>query len=152
MPWKFEGSPHYLTQQADRLGMDRSTAHRSRDNRELLAISTFLCQMSDRMKAANKAGVHVFHGADRAQIEAGFNAQELNVHKLHMLAATASAVLDEARAAFGLPPMDRPFLVLSDHSPHNGKTDVEIPRDAELPDAPGPATRHHSGSRRPVPA
>ena len=84
---------------------------------ELARVNHFLCQLNERHNRAvvDHNGKPVFGPPEIAQIEAVIGQAELEVGKLHMLAATSREMIDECRAAFDLPPTKRSFEVLSDN-------------------------------------
>ena len=102
--WRFRGSPYYLDQQAKRLGITQVLADRARHNPEIFTGSAVLLRSSrDRYHRARKEnGIPVFFGRlELAQVKGTLEQCELELQKLHMLAAAADAMLDEAWQAFG---------------------------------------------------
>jgi hypothetical protein len=97
--------------------MPVDVAHRSRNNEELNKINTTLCQLADRYHHARKEnGSPVLSRIDLDQCAAALGQSELQVARLHLLASTAAAMIDEAATALGLPLTKRPFEVLSDNA------------------------------------
>jgi hypothetical protein len=113
--WRFRGTPHYLTAQAQRLGITQVLADRARHNPEIYRCAALLAQLCERYHAARKEdGVPIFGRLELDQIKGTLGQCEQELQKLHMLAATSSAMLAEAYAAFDLEPPSRPFEVMSD--------------------------------------
>ena len=54
MLWHFRGTPHYLGQQAVRLGITPVLADRARNNQEIYRVSVLLAQLSERYHKARK--------------------------------------------------------------------------------------------------
>jgi hypothetical protein len=132
--WRYRGTPHYLGQQAVRLGITQILADRCRNNAEIYRVSVLLSQLCERYhKARKEEGRPIFPTAELAQVKGTLQQAELECAKLHALAATAAAMLDEAWQAFDLPPGDRHFAVLSDFDPlpgpvlRNGDGTVGVP-------------------------
>jgi hypothetical protein len=114
--WRFRGSPHYLDAQAARLGIPKVLADRARHNAELYRVQVLMSQLCDRYHRARKEdGQPVFGQPELAQVKGTLEQAELELQKLHMLAAAAGAMLDEAWAAFGFSRQNRPFSVLCDY-------------------------------------
>jgi len=114
--WRFRGSPHYLDAQAARLGLPKVLADRARHNAEICRVQVLVAQLCERYHRARKEeGKPVFGVPELAQIKGTLEQAELELHKLHMLAAASAAMLDEAWQAFELPMPNRPFAVLCDY-------------------------------------
>jgi len=114
--WRFRGTPHYLGQQAARLGITQVLADRARNNQEIYRVSVLLAQLCERFHAARKeAGRPIFGGPELGQIRGTLQQCEQECGKLHALAAAAALMIDEATAAFDLPAVERDFAVLSNH-------------------------------------
>ena len=114
--WRFRGTPHYLKQQAARLGITQVVADRARNNQEIYRISGLLAQLSERYALARKEGDRPILGPGEVRAISGTLEQcGIEADKLHMLAATAALMVDEAYAAFHIDPPQRPFEVLCDH-------------------------------------
>jgi hypothetical protein len=110
--WRFKGSPHYLDKQASRLGITQVLADRARNNAEIFRLAVLLAQLAERYHGARKEnGTPVFYMTERAQIKGTLEQCELELQKLHMLAAAADAMLSEAWEAFGFPKPKRIFEV-----------------------------------------
>jgi hypothetical protein len=112
--WRHRGSPHYLEAQSKRLGISKVLADRSRHNAEIYRCSHLLAQLCDRYHRAAKGpdGTPHFYGPELAQIKGTLEQAEIESHKLHMLAAAAAQMIDEAWQAFGLAAPDgRAFRV-----------------------------------------
>lgn len=113
--WHFRGTPPYLTAQARRIGMSDLLADRAKHNAEIHKVSILLGQLCERWhKARKEDGRPVVGSVDLAQIVASLTHAEQECSKLHALAGAAALMIDEARAAWGLPVHDRGYAVLSD--------------------------------------
>jgi hypothetical protein len=113
--WRHRGSPHYLEAQSKRLGISKVLADRSRHNAEIYRCSHLLAQLCDRYHRApkNEYGVPTFYGPELAAIKGTLEQAEIESHKLHMIAAAAAQMIDEAWEAFGLSAPDgRAFRVV----------------------------------------
>jgi hypothetical protein len=110
--WRFKGSPFYIDKQASRLGITQVLADRARNNSEIYHLASLLAQLADRYHRARKEnGAPVFYMTERAQIKGTLEQCELDLQKLHMLAAAADSMLSEAWEAFGFPKPNRIFEV-----------------------------------------
>jgi hypothetical protein len=119
MFWRFRGSPHYLDAQAARLGLSKVLADRARHNAEIFRVQVLISQLCERFHRARKEnGKPVFGQPELAQVKGTLEQAELELQKLHMLAAASAAMLDEAWSAFGLSPGKRPYEVLCDYDTH----------------------------------
>ncbi len=115
MLWRFRGTPHYLSQQALRLGMTPVLADRARNNQEIYRVSVLLAQICERWhKARKEDGRPVLPMTELAQVRGTLQQAEQECTKLHALAATAAAMIDEAYLAFGTEQPTRHFAVLCD--------------------------------------
>jgi hypothetical protein len=115
MIWRFRGTPHYLGQQAVRLGITPVLADRARNNQEIYRVSVLLSQLCERWhKARKEDGRPVLPGPETAQVRGTLEQAEQECAKLHTLAATAATMIDEAYTAFALPQPARNFAVLCD--------------------------------------
>jgi hypothetical protein len=95
--WRFRGTPHYLNEQAKRLGISQVLADRARNNPEIYRCAVLLAQLCERYhKAPKENGKPVFDVQECYQIKGALGQVELELEKLHMLAATADAMLAEA--------------------------------------------------------
>jgi hypothetical protein len=116
MLWRFRGSPHYLDAQAARLGLPKVLADRARHNAEIFRVQVLVSQLCERFHRARKEnGKPVFALPELAQIKGTLEQAELELQKLHMLAAATAAMLDEAWMAFELLAPNRPFAVCCDY-------------------------------------
>jgi hypothetical protein len=116
MLWRFRGTPHYLGQQAIRLGVTPVLADRARNNQEIYRVSVLLSQLCERYhKARKEDGRPMLALTEIAQVRGTLQQAEQECAKLHALAATAAAMIDEAYEAFGTEQVKRPFEVLSDY-------------------------------------
>jgi len=116
--WRFRGSPHYLAAQAKRLGLPQVLADRARHNAEIFRVQVLVSQLCERYHRAPKDnGVPRFGGPELGQIRGTIEQAELECKKLHMLAATSAAILDEACAAFAIERARRPYEILCEYDP-----------------------------------
>jgi hypothetical protein len=117
--WRFRGSPHYLDQQARRLGITQVLADRARHNPDIFRLAALLAQLCERYHRARKEnGKPVFYSTELGQIKGTLEQCELELQKLHMLAGAADAMLEEAWEAFGYEAPQRRFNV---HCEHDGR-------------------------------
>jgi phage terminase Nu1 subunit (DNA packaging protein) len=115
MLWRFRGTPHYLGQQAGRLGVTPVLADRARNNQEIYRVSVLLAQLCERYhKARKEDGRPVLAATELAQVRGTLAQAEQEASKLHMLAATAAAMIDDAYLAFETEQPTRHFAVLCD--------------------------------------
>ena len=115
MLWRFRGTPHFLGQQASRLGVTPVLADRARNNQEIYRVSVLLAQLCERYhKARKEDGRPVLPMTELAQIHGTLAQAEQECAKLHALAATAAAMIDEAYEAFDGAAPTRHFGVLCD--------------------------------------
>ena len=88
--WRFRGSPHYIDQQGDRLGLSKILTDRARHNPEIYRVSVLLGQLCERYHRAPKDGGRaVVFPAELAQIRGTLGQCEQELEKLHVLAAAA---------------------------------------------------------------
>lgn len=112
--WQFRGTTYYLDAQARRLGVDQVVAVRARHNAEIYRVSVPIAQLCERYhRAPIVDGATTFGASDLEQIKDTLARCELEVEKLHALAAAAASIVDEAYAAFGLAAPTRAFGVAS---------------------------------------
>jgi hypothetical protein len=113
--WHFRGSPHYLNAQAARLGVSQVLADRARFNSELHRVSILLGQLCERLHAApaNGDGRPKLGTVELAQVKGTLLQCEQELDKLHVTAAAAQAMIDEAHGAFALDVPQRLFRVAS---------------------------------------
>jgi hypothetical protein len=120
MLWRFRGTPHYLAAQARRLGMTQVLADRARNNQEIYRVSVLLAQICERWHAARREDDRpVLHVTELAQVRGTLQQAEQECAKLHALAATAAAMIDEAYEAFNTEQPPRHFAVLCDFDTPN---------------------------------
>ena len=113
--WRFRGTPHYLDAQGDRLGLSKVLTDRARNNPEVYRASVLLGQLCERYHRLPKEGGRaVIFPAELAQIRGTLGQCELELGKLHALAAASQAMVNEAHRAFGLEPPERHFRVHCD--------------------------------------
>ena len=113
--WRFRGSPHYIDQQGDRLGISKILTDRARHNQEMYRVSVLVGQLCERYYRTPKDGGRaIVFPAELAQIQGTLGQCEQELEKLHVLAAAAQAIVDEAHRAFGLAPPSRHFHVRCD--------------------------------------
>jgi hypothetical protein len=116
--WRFRGTPHYLSEQAQRLGITQVLADRARNNPEIYRSSVLLAQLCDRYHRTRKEnGRPILSVAERDQIRGTLGQVELERQKLHMLAAAAEAMLAEAYEAFDFDRDPTRFAVSCDFDP-----------------------------------
>jgi hypothetical protein len=131
--WRFRGSPHYLDQQAQRLGITQVLADRARHNPEIYRLSVLLAQLSERYHRARKEnGKPLLYTTELAQIKGTLEQCELELQKLHLLAAAADGMLDEAWHAFGCEPPERLFEVACGARGRGQRTDDATTGDEPL--------------------
>ena len=112
---RFRGTPHFLGQQASRLGVTPVLADRARNNQEIYRVTVLLAQLCERYhKARKEDGRPVLAMTELAQIHGTLAQAEQECAKLHALAATAAAMIDEAYEAFDGSAPGRHFAVLCD--------------------------------------
>jgi hypothetical protein len=122
--WRFRGSPHYLRAQGDRLGVSRVLTDQAAKNPEIHRVAVLAGQLCERYHQAPKVdGVARIGGPATAQVEGTLGQCEMECAKLHALAAAAAAIVDEARAAFGLAPRERSYDVQCKFDTTKTKTD-----------------------------
>jgi hypothetical protein len=110
--WRFRGTPHYLDQQAKRLGITQVLADRARNNPEIYRVAVLLAQLSERYHGARREnGRPVLYQTELAQVKGTLEQCELELQKLHMLAAASDAMLADAWQAFGFAKQSRIFEV-----------------------------------------
>jgi hypothetical protein len=116
MLWRFRGTPHYLDAQAARLGLSKVLADRARHNAEIFRVQVLVSQLCERFHRARKQdGNPVFGHAELGQIRGTLEQAELELQKLHMLAAASTAMLDDAWNAFGLAWPHRPYAIVCEY-------------------------------------
>jgi hypothetical protein len=112
--WRFRGSPYYLDQQARRLGITQVLADRARNNSEIYRVAVLLAQLSVRYhQARHENDKPILFATELAQVKGTLEQCELELQKLHMLAASADAMLADAWDAFGFPRPVRLFEVMA---------------------------------------
>ena len=72
-----------------------------------------LCERYHRARVVD--GRAIVHGSELLQVRGTLAECEKEVGKLHALASSSQAMMDEAWSAFGLDPPDRHFAVLCDY-------------------------------------
>lgn len=135
--WRYRGTPHYLSGQAARLGLTPILADRARNNKEIYRVSVLLAQLCERYHRARKEdGRPVLPFQEIGQVRGTLQECEAECAKLHALAASAAAMLDEAWAAFHFEQPTRHFAVLCDFDPPparlNGDGTVGHPEHASV--------------------
>ncbi len=114
--WRFRGTPPYLAAQAKRLGVNEVLADRARHNPEIYRTAALLSQLCERYHNARKEdGKPVFQPLELEQVKGTLYQCELELQKLHVLAAAAQFMLAEAWEAFGMEPAKRTFEIMSDN-------------------------------------
>jgi hypothetical protein len=100
--WRFRGSPFYLSRHATRLGLPPELPHSARHNAEIFRVATLCSQLCEHWhRARRENGVPVLTDLELLRLKATIDRIEIEVNKLHVLAAAASDMLGEAREAFG---------------------------------------------------
>jgi hypothetical protein len=113
--WRFRGSPFYLAKAAKRLGVAQELVHTSRHNAEIFKLATLVSQLCEHWhRARRENGMPVFYAPELERLKSTLLRCELEVQKLHILAAAADEMLTEAWDAFGLTKPKRVFEVMSD--------------------------------------
>ncbi|MGP0063534.1 MAG: hypothetical protein ACLQGP_08050 [Isosphaeraceae bacterium] len=113
--WRFRGSPHYIDQQGNRLGVSKILTDQARHNQEMYRVSVLVGQLCERYYRTPKDGGRaIVYPAELAQVQGTLGQCELELEKLHVLAAAAQVIIDEAHRAFGLTPPSRHFRVRCD--------------------------------------
>jgi hypothetical protein len=114
--WLFRGTPHYLDAQGARLGLTRILTDRARRNAEIHRIATLLGQLNERWRQLRKGtdGRPVVFLAELEQVKGTLAQAQEESAKLHALAASAQAMIDEAYRAFGIEPPESFFRVRCD--------------------------------------
>ncbi len=108
--WRFRGSPHYIDQQGDRLGVSKILTDQARHNQEMYRVSVLVGQLCERYYRTPKDGGRaIVFPAELAQVQGTLGQCEQELEKLHVLAAAAQAIIDEAHRAFGIAPPSRQF-------------------------------------------
>jgi hypothetical protein len=140
--WRFRGSPHYLDQQGARLGISKILTDQARRNPQIYRVSDLTGQLCERYHRAPKDdGRAVVLPAELAQIRGTLGQCEQELEKLHVLAAAAQAIVDEAHRAFGLTPPDRRFRVRCDFDDLAGPAELAPQETHTTPVSPGIAER-----------
>ena len=115
MLWRFRGTPHYLGQQASRLGVTPVLADRARNNQEIYRVSVLLAQLCERYhKARKEDGRPVLPMTELAQVRGTLLQAEQECTKLHALAATAADHDRRSLRGFLRQGTGRHFAVLCD--------------------------------------
>jgi hypothetical protein len=123
--WRFRGAPHYIEQQGERLRLTTQTVKRAVDNKELRWMAGLLSQLSERLvRVFNNGDVHL-DPKEAEAVHSTFLQAEESIARLHLLAASSAHAVDEARAAYNLPPYARPFAVTCEFDP-NLQTNGEV--------------------------
>jgi hypothetical protein len=140
--WRFRGSPHYIDQQGDRLGVPKILTDRARHNPEIYRVSVLIGQLCERYHRAPKhGGCAVVLPAELAQIRGTLNQCEQELEKLHVLAAATQVIVDEATLAFGLAPPNRRFRVRCDYDDRAEPAELSIETVHSVPASPATKER-----------
>lgn len=122
MAWHFRGSPHYVVAQARRLGLSVALLTKDKPNKEINDIGSVLAQLCDRYHRTplqpclpGEQPISRFGAPELMQIRAALDQAEIQVDKLHAVAAASQAMLTEAYPALGLEPRSRSFAVISEY-------------------------------------
>ena len=122
MLWRFRGTPHYLGQQASRLGVTPVLADRARNNQEIYRVSVLLAQLCERYhKARKEDGRPVLPAPSWPRSAGRCSRPSRNAPSCTRLAATAADMIDEAYRGFRAPnstgPAFRRAVAISTHRP-----------------------------------
>lgn len=110
--WRFRGSMHYLGRATRRLGLDQTVADQARHNPEFYRLCQLVGTLSERYhRARREDGVPVFYPSELSQIKSIIEQCELELQKLHMLAAASDVILADVWPAFNFHEPERPFGV-----------------------------------------
>lgn len=118
--WRYRGAPYYLDQQMERLKLTLMQCKRARDSNEFHRISGLLGQLSEQLVKAMRNGDVILDPRESAGVNATLEQCDDYVAQLFMTTAAAAQAVDEARAAYKLPPKPRPFEILSEHDVPSG--------------------------------
>jgi hypothetical protein len=131
--WRFRGSPHYIDHQGNRLGVSKILTDQARHNQEMYRVSVLVGQLCERYYRTPKDGGRaIVFPAELAQIQGTLGQCEHELEKLHVLAAAAQMIIDEAYQAFGLAPPGRHFRVRCDFDDRADAADP-VPEKAHAP-------------------
>ncbi len=119
--WRYRGAPYYLDQQMERLKLTLMQCKRARDSNEFHRISGLLGQLSEQLVKAMRNGDVKLDIREAVGVNATLDQCDDWVAQLFMTAAAAAQAVDEARAAYKLPPKPRPFLIICDYDMPSGK-------------------------------
>ena len=142
MSWHARGSLYHLILQGERLGIARVAVDRARRNAEIHRVATLLGQLNERYHRLprDERGEPAMVGGVLSIVEGTLVQCEEECQRLHALAAACQAMIDEARAAYRLPPAERSMRVASDFD--------AAPAPVGAPAAASPENGHDR--RRPV--
>lgn len=113
--WQFRGSPHYIDQQGKRLGVSSYIIDRAHHNPEISRVSALMRRLVEQYHSSRKDGeTAVVLDCESAQVRGTLTQLAQEREKLHVLAAAADAMIDEAHRAFGLEPPERHFGIYCD--------------------------------------
>jgi hypothetical protein len=112
--WRYRGCPYYVDQQVERFRATGNLAKRAYRSDEFHRISHLLGQLSEQLvkQILHNGEVVLTNDKEVASVEATLSQCEEYATQLHVLAAAATQALDEARAAYRLPPKQRELAVL----------------------------------------
>jgi hypothetical protein len=114
MSWHFRGTPYFLASQNHRIGLGEMPLKAAEKNSQIHRISTILAQLCQRFHNAPKdAGRPAFGYVENEQIKASLRQCEIDLEKLHLLAAAADAMMAEAYQHLGIEAPKRAFAVFS---------------------------------------
>lgn len=114
-PWRCRGGPEYLEEQAIRLEVSQRVANEVKGNKQLHQIGTLLGQLQPRYYAGARRGEdREFSPVELKAVQGTLDQCEPEIARLHVLAAAAQAITDDAYRAFGLTPPVRQFAVTAD--------------------------------------
>lgn len=162
--WRFRGVPSYLNPQGLRLRVAQIIVDRAKDNKEIWRINTLLSQLCEAYQSMRKKGQPVPNDQEKIAANRTLNEARKDADRLHVLAATADAMIGEACEAYEIPQApserwvasiyDEPKVVLAppeppappqNEAPPEPEKPVEPPA-PEQPKHPSPP-RHHNPNR-----
>ena len=113
--WRHRGHPDFIDAQGPRLGLPPVETYKARNNKEIHAASTILGQLTGHYHRIRKEGTLPvgMTPQERAQIADTFRHVELEISRLHALAAASVEMANEGYRAFHIPIPARGFSVVA---------------------------------------
>ncbi len=137
--WRFRGAPCYLDIQGHRLGVSKVLTDRARHNPEIHRITVLVAQVCERYHRLPKEHyIAMAPPPELAAVRSTLAVAESEMAKLHVLAASAQAMIDDGYAAYGMAPPHRHYTVACEFDAEivrpgtNGQTEHEPPSEADL--------------------